>query len=293
MSNLKDKFKLIKKESKEYPLRLTDLPDSPKEISMAGNFLPADNLSVAVVGSRKISAYGRDVCEYLVSELSPLGITIVSGLMYGVDMQAHETAMKYNGRTLGLLGFGIDYLYKVQNQKVLEYMILSDKGAVISEYAPIEAGSKWTFPKRDRLIAGLALAVIVIEAAERSGTSYTVSMALEMGKEVFAVPGSIFSETSKGTNNMIKDGANIVTGVEDILNVLNIEQSKNKIVGATELPASSEEANILSVIDYTGVYIDEICQKSKLPVGLISSLLTTMELKGMVKNVGGGFYRRV
>ena len=208
-------------------------------------------------------------------------------------MQAHETAMKYNGRTLGLLGFGIDYLYKVQNQKVLEYMILSDKGAVISEYAPIEAGSKWTFPKRDRLIAGLALAVIVIEAAERSGTSYTVSMALEMGKEVFAVPGSIFSETSKGTNNMIKDGANIVTGVEDILNVLNIEQSKNKIVGATELPASSEEANILSVIDYTGVYIDEICQKSKLPGGLISSLLTTMELKGMVKNVGGGFYRRV
>jgi len=284
-------FKTISVDSPSYPKRLLDLHDPPSKLHIAGEIIPEDSLALAVVGSRKMTGYGKDVCEEIVSQAAAMGVTIVSGLMYGIDLTAHKAALQAGGRTIGVLGFGKNFIHKVQDNEIVSQMVC--KGAVITEFDEDEGGAPWTFPKRDRLIAALSSAVLVVEAAERSGTSYTVTAALELGKEVMAVPGSIFSPVSRGTNKMIKDGASLVCDVNDILEVLDVAAKAKKIAFQRESPISGEEEAIFDVLKGGELYIDEIAQKSGFPIQEVSAYLTSLELKGMVKNIGGNIYRRI
>ena len=286
-------FRSITKLSHEYPPRLLELSDPPAKLSIAGEIIPEDFLSLGVVGSRKMSSYGRDVCEELVSQVARMGVTIVSGLMYGVDLSAHRAALKAGGRTIGVLGFGVDFVGKVQDNNIVSE-IINGRGAVLSEFNKDEPAAPWTFPKRDRIVSALSSAILVVEAAERSGTSYTVTAALELGREVMAIPGSIFSLVSKGTNRMIKDGARPVCSIDDILEVLEVEKNLKKVSFKKQAPVSFDEEALLTVLLEAGEsYIDDISVKSGFAVSKVSALLTTLELKGMVKDVGRGVYRRM
>lgn len=286
-------FQSITKLSHEYPSRLLELSDPPSRLFIAGEILPEDSLSLGVVGSRKMSSYGRDVCDELVCQVAKMGVTVVSGLMYGVDLAAHRAALKEGGRTIGVLGFGIDFIDKVYDKNIVSE-IINGRGAVISEFNQDEKAAPWTFPKRDRIISALSSAVLVVEAAERSGTSYTVTAALELGREVMAVPGSIFSLVSRGTNRMIKDGARPVCSIDDILEVLEVEKNLKRVSFKKQVPVSpDEEALLLVLLEAGESYIDDIAVKSGLAVSKVSALLTTLELKGMVKDMGRGVYRKI
>lgn len=285
-------FTKIDKGASGYPDPLLRLSDCPDFIYLAGEIIPQDELSIAVVGTRKMSSYGRDVCAELVTELSSLGITIVSGLMYGVDLAAHNAALKAGGRTIGVLGFGVDNIDLVHDKSIVEEIVGGGKGAILTEFECDQPPTAWTFPKRDRLIAALAKAVLVIEAAEKSGTNYTVGAALDLGKEVLSVPGSIFSGVSKGTNRMIKDGAKMVCGIEDVLEVLDLDSGRRSVEFKSRSPVSKEEEHLLSALD-NEIYVDDLALKATLDVSKVMALLTSLELKGMVKDMGRGFYRKV
>ena len=286
------KFITISKDSPSYPSRLLELKNPPPKIHIAGSLIEEDALSLAVVGSRKMIGYGKDVCEEIVSQVAQAGVTIVSGLVSGVDMAAHRAALKAGGRSIGILGFGADFAHKVPDKNVLCNMADSS-GAIITEFNDNEEGAPWTFPKRDRIIAALASAVLVVEAAEKSGTMYTVSAARELKKEVMAIPGNIFSPVSKGTNQLIKGGARLVCGVSDILEVLDVSNKAKKIACRKNFPVSNEEKVVLEVLKNGDLYIDDVAVKTGISISVISAHLTSLELKGMVKNVGGGVYRKV
>lgn len=251
------KFITISKDSPSYPSRLLELKNPPPKIHIAGSLIEEDALSLAVVGSRKMTGYGKDVCEEIVSQVAQAGVTIVSGLVSGVDMAAHRAALKAGGRSIGILGFGADFAHKVPDKNVLCNMADSS-GAIITEFNDNEEGAPWTFPKRDRIIAALASAVLVVEAAEKSGTMYTVSAARELKKEVMAIPGNIFSPVSKGTNQLIKGGARLVCGVSDILEVLDVSNKAKKIACRKNFPVSNEEKVVLEVLKNGDLYIDDV-----------------------------------
>jgi len=215
-------YVVITREESGYPENLIQIPSSPPVLYIRGELLPQDRLSLAVVGSRKMTRYGREVVEALVPELSLAGLTIVSGLALGVDAAAHRAALKSGGRTIGVTACGIDRFYPSSNRTLAEEIIRNKRGAVLTEFplgTPIKPAN---FVIRNRIISGLSLAVLVVEAAEGSGTFHTVTAALEQGKDVFAVPGSIFSPYSAGTAKLIERGAKPVTSAEDILNELKV-----------------------------------------------------------------------
>jgi DNA processing protein len=243
---------------------------------------------VAVVGTRKVTHYGRQAAEEIAAFLAQNGVTVISGLARGVDSIAHRAALDAGGRTIAVLGSGVDQIYPAENRGLAAEM--TSRGAVLSDYAlgtPPEAGN---FPPRNRIIAGLSIAVVVVEAGERSGARITANFAVEQGREVFAVPGNIFSPQSKGTNQLIRDGAHPLLAPEDLLEVLNLsmvtEHQKARIV----LPANAIEAAIFEVLGHEPVHVDQIGQQAKLPIEQISATLTLMELKGMVRQVGGMRY---
>ncbi|MBU1017177.1 MAG: DNA-processing protein DprA [Patescibacteria group bacterium] len=285
-------FKEVNSDSSSYPSRLLDLPNPPPVLYIAGEIVPSDSLALAVVGSRKMSSYGEDVCEEIVSQVSQAGVTIVSGLMYGVDLTAHKVALQAGGRTLGVLGFGKNFIHKVGDKNVVAQM-MEGAGAIITEFGENEAGAPWTFPKRDRIISALASAILVVEAAEKSGTLYTIEAALKLKKEVMAIPGSIFSPVSKGTNKLIREGARLVCSVDEILEVLDVDSRIKKIAFKSEFPLSSAENAILEVLKEGELYIDDVAVKANMVIYTVSALLTSLELKGMVKDVGRGVYRRI
>jgi DNA processing protein len=231
------------------------------------------------------------VVPKIIAELAQGKITIVSGLALGIDSLVHSTTLKNNGVTWAVIGSGLDkkHLYPASNKKLAE-MIIEKGGAIISEYPPGIEGFKSNFPHRNRIIAGISLATVVIEAAEDSGALITAKAALEANRDIFAVPGSIFNPASIGPNNLIKMGAYPVTCGEDILAKLNLTKAKHFIENKKILPETKEEAEILEHLKSGPLHIDELLRITKIPLPILSSTLTMMEMKGKVKDIGGMNY---
>jgi len=279
---------LITLEDAAYPTRLKQIDQPPPVLYVLGDLTPQDEWAVAIVGTRRVTHYGQQVAEEIAAFLAQNGITVVSGLARGVDSIAHRAALDAGGRTIAVLGSGVDKIYPAENRNLAAEM--AGRGAVLSDYGlgtPPEAGN---FPPRNRIIAGLSIAVVVVEAGERSGASITAGFAVEQGREVFAVPGNIFSPQSKGTNRLIRDGAHPLLAPEDLLEVLNLSMVTEHQKARVVLPSNAVEAAIFNLLGHEPIHVDQIGLEAKLPIEQISATLTMMELKGMVRQVGGMRY---
>lgn len=278
--------KLISFMGGEYPERLKRLPYAPPLLYVRGD-LRDDEPSIAVIGSRRASHYGKVIAERFARELARVGLTIISGLARGVDTCAHRGALEENGRTIAVLGCGIDRVYPSENVYLMEKIIMN--GACISEFPIGTYPFAGNFPQRNRIISGLSDAILVIEATERSGTFTTVKWALEQGKEVFAVPGNITQETSKGTNRLIMDGARPVTCTQDIIDALKLD----RIIEMRELPSLTEdEKEVYESVGNTPTHIDQLSISLSIPVSRLSGILLSLELKSAVRQLPGRYFMR-
>jgi DNA processing protein len=286
----KENIKIMTIKDNLYPEILKEIHTAPALLYYKGE-IKKNELSIAIVGSRKISIYGQRVASQLANELSRAGLTIVSGMAFGVDSIAHRECVKLKNRAIAVLGGGINIssIYPSTNRKMAEEII--SNGAVISEYPIGTPPLRQHFPARNRILSGLSLGVLIVESAERSGTLITARFALEQNREVFAVPGSIYSKTSEGTNNLIKLGAKLVNKAEDILEELNLE-SITEIKKAREIIPDNEEEKIIleNLSPDEPIQIDKLAKIIEMNTSALSSLLTLMEIKGKVKNVGGMRY---
>jgi DNA processing protein len=267
----------------DYPNLLRQITDAPPVLFVRGTLTPADEWSVALVGTRKATVYGREVAHRLATDLVQNRVTLVSGLARGIDSIAHKAALDAGGRTLAVLGSGVDHIYPAEHRKLAEAII--ENGALISDYPLGTRPEAANFPARNRIISGLSLGVVVVEAGVKSGALITADFALDHGREVFAVPGSILSPASVGCNRLLRDGAGIVTEIADILETLHLDQVSEKQLAREILPANATEAAILECLTAEPRHLDELSREIELPVETISSTLVMMELKGMTRQV--------
>ncbi len=271
-----------------YPSRLKEIYDYPPLLYIRGSLLPDDEWCLAIVGTRRATVYGRQVTEEIVTDLARNRITIVSGLARGIDSVAHHSALAAGGRSIAVFACGLDTVYPGENANLARQII--QQGALISEY-PLGARPKAeNFPRRNRIMSGLSLGVLVVEANETSGAMITARLALEQNREVFAIPGSILSPGSKGTNHLIQEGAKLVRDYSDILEELNLTVVVRQLEMEEVMPASDTESLLLKQLSAEPTHIDEVCRNSSLPVSTVSSTLAIMELKGLVKQVGAMNY---
>ena len=276
----------------DYPAQLKEIYDLPPLIYVKGNLTPDDERSVAVVGTRNPSHYGRQVAEQLVYDIASAGVTIVSGLARGVDGIAHRIALDAGQRTIAVLGSGVDIIYPREHTSLSER--IAENGALISELALGTRPDARNFPRRNRIMSGMTLGTLVIEAGARSGALITARQALEENREVFAVPGSIFSPNSEGTNRLIRESAaKLVTACEDVLEELNLSAVAQQIEMAALFPEDENEAELLRYITFDPVHVDDVCRSSGRSAPDVSSTLAMMELKGLVRQVGGMNYVRL
>jgi DNA processing protein len=275
-------------EDEAYPQRLKEIEQPPPVLYLRGEYLPDDLFAVAVVGTRRVTPYGRQITEELAAHLAGHGISVVSGLARGVDAIAHQTALKAGGRTIGVLGSGVDRIYPPEHRQLAERMEAS--GAVISDYAPGTPPDASNFPPRNRIISGLSLAVVVIEAGETSGALITAEFAAEQGREVFVVPGSILAPQSKGTNKLIQHGAQPLLSINDLMQALDLGRMGEHKAARKVIPADETEARLMNVLGPQPLHVDEIRNQTELPIEKVSATLVLMELKGMVRQVGGMNY---
>ena len=276
----------------DYPARLKEIYDLPPVIYVKGSLLPDDERSIAVVGTRNPSHYGRQVTEQLVYDIASAGVAIVSGLARGVDGVAHRTALDARQRTIAVLGSGLDIIYPREHTNLSERIV--ENGALVSEHALGTRPDARNFPRRNRIMSGMTLGTLVIEAGARSGALITARQALEENREVFAVPGNILSDNSKGTNRLIRESAaKLVTSCEDVLEELNLSSVTRQIEMAALFPEDENEAELLRYITFDPVHVDEVCRSSGKSASDVSSTLAMMELKGLVKQIGGMNYVRM
>ena len=312
--------------SEQYPRRLKETADAPPALYCRGTLLDSDEVSVAVVGTRRPTDYGGRVTAHLCRELATRGVVVVSGLALGIDAHAHRATLDAGGRTIAVLGNGLDHVYPRENQRLAE-RIIAEGGAVLSEFPLGARPEASNFPRRNRIISGMTLGTLITEASETSGTRWTVYHALEQNREIFCVPGSIYSETSKLTNRLIRDGAKLVCEVSDILNEIGLDTTARQIrlnltesqgVGADAKgtpggsdaePAGSptdakvnggrrsnqsddpEESAVLEHVTSEPIHIDDLARLVERPVAEVSGLLTMLELKGLVEQAGMMHYR--
>lgn len=278
----------------DYPQSLRNSPNPPPVLFVRGTLVPEDRWAVAVVGTRRASAYGREVANTLATELARNGITVVSGLALGVDAVAHQAALDAGGRTLAVLGSGVDQIYPQQNRRMGEAIMHS--GAVISEYALGTRPDARNFPPRNRIISGLSRGVVVVEAGQTSGALITAKFALEQGREVFAVPGSIFHPGSVGCNELIRNGATPLLSVDDmltsILDELNMTRIHEQSAAQRQVPTNPQEQVLLDQLSKEPSHVDDIVRRATLPPQQVTGLLAIMELKGLVRQVGTMRYVR-
>jgi DNA processing protein len=279
---------VITVQDETYPQRLKEIDQPPPVLYARGGLLPEDDFAVAIVGTRRVTPYGRQVTEELAAFLAGNGLTIVSGLARGVDAIAHTAALRAGGRTVAVLGSGVDRIYPPEN-RVLAGQII-EHGAVLSDYPIGTAPEATNFPPRNRIISGLSLAVVVIEAGETSGALITAGFAAEQGREVFAVPGSILAPQSKGTNKLIQSGALPLLSPQDLLQALNLTRVGAQKSARQVLPADEVEKQLLQVLGGEPLHVDELRSQTGLPVEKVSAALVMMELKGMVRQVGAMHY---
>ncbi len=281
--------KIIVLSDDAYPKRLKDIYDPPALLYVRGELRREDDLAVAIVGSRKTSPYGRGFTEKLGQDLACHGVTIVSGMARGIDSVAHMGALQGGGRTIAVLGCGIDVIYPSENRNLF-YQII-DHGAVVSEFpmgSPPEGGH---FPRRNRIISGLSIGVVIVQASAKSGSLITAGYALDQGREVFAVPGNVGAEGSRGTNQLIKEGAKLVESSEDVLDeVLPQWKREGENVQKAETPGrdlAGGEKVLYELMGETPLHIDAIIRESQLDPGKVSSLLLNLELKGLISQWPG------
>jgi DNA processing protein len=271
-----------------YPRRLLEIDQPPPVLYVRGEIHPEDAWSVAVVGTRRVSAYGRQIAEDVAITLARNGITVISGLARGVDAIAHQAAVNVGGRSIAIMGNGVDRIYPPENRKLAEQII--SKGALVSDYPPGTPPEASNFPPRNRIISGLSMAVVVIEAGDTSGALITASFAADQGREVFAVPGNITAPQSKGTNRLIYNGAIPLLDPRDILEVLQLTMVSQQQEARVILPSDALEAQLYTAIGNEPLHVDEIRARTNLPIEQVTSTLALMELKGMVRQVGGMQY---
>jgi DNA processing protein len=272
----------------EYPAHLKEIDQPPPVLYLRGEFTAEDGWAVGIVGTRAVTPYGRQVTEELASVLAHNGVTVVSGLARGVDAIAHSAAIKAGGRTLAVLGSGVDKIYPPENRQMAEKIM--SQGAVLSDYAPGTPPEATNFPPRNRIISGLSMAVVIVEAGDTSGALITAEFALEQGREVFAVPGNIYAPQSKGPNRLLNNGARMLLKPQDVLEALDLTRNVERREIRKVMPADSTEASLLEILGAEPVHVDEIRGQTGLPIEKVSAALTMMELKGMVRQVGGMNY---
>lgn len=272
-----------------YPLNLKQIPGLPIVLYVSGKITGADNLSLGIVGSRRASLYGLSSAEKFAAELALNNLTIVSGMARGVDTYAHHGALKVSGRTIAVMGSGFNHIYPPENRGLADR--ISKSGAVVSEFPMDTKPLAQNFPRRNRLISGLSLGVLVTEAARNSGALITVDFALEQGREVFALPGRIDSCGSMGTNDLLKQGAKLVTCSEDILEELNPgiswENDQTAPRGQENVSCVKEEDLLYNCINREAMAIDELVEKASLPISQISSLILKLQFKKLIKELPG------
>jgi DNA processing protein len=285
-----DGVSIITADSPDYPERLRNTPDPPLFLYVKGNLDQGD--SIAVVGTRKPTAYGMSVAKRIAAELAEAGLTIVSGLARGIDTQAHRGALKAKGRTIAVLGSGIDVAYPPENRELMRE--ITQAGAVVSENPFGTQPEAGYFPARNRIISGLSRGTVIVEAAVDSGSLITAQYALEQNRKLFAIPGNIASPNSRGTHSLIRQGALLVEGGSDILRELGVATScgERKQVRRSLPVLDTDEQAVLRCIQNDPKHIDRIMKESGLTAGKLSAVLITLELKGLVSQVPGKQYVR-
>jgi len=284
----------------DYPEALRWIPEPPPVLYIRGTLRHEDSLAVAVVGSRRPSPYGQLAAQRLSAELAQYGLTVVSGLARGIDSLAHRGALQAGGRTIAVLGSGINVVYPPEHRRL--YDAISAQGAVVSEFPCDTKPDRWNFPRRNRIISGLALGTLVVEASDHSGSLHTARHALEQGREVFAVPGRIDVPSSRGTNDLIKRGAKLVAGMDDILEELPAavrlavgqRGPTSEVTGAPPcLPdLTTAEAQVLALVAPEETHIEAVIHASQLPAQVVASILVSLELRGLVRQFPGKFFVR-
>jgi len=285
--------KIININDEDYPENLKNVIDPPPIIYLRGELKPEDSLAVGIVGSRNCTEYGRTVAKTLAKELAPYGITIISGLARGIDTAAHFGALEGGGRTIAVMATGIERVYPSSNRNLASHIVKN--GALVTDFPPLTSPIGYHFPLRNRIISGLSNAIIAVQAEKRSGVFSTVSWALDYNREVFAVPGNVDIRQSRGTNKLIKMGASVVTSSEDILQALNISSKKKKNKEKEEevpLSLPGDEKIIYEMLGTEPIPVDAIIEMTGFTIQHITSVLLLLELKGLIREVGGKRYIR-
>jgi DNA processing protein len=276
-------------EDPEYPRLLRQVPHPPPVLYIKGTLTYEDEWALAVVGTRRASAYGREVTRAFVTDLVHNKITIVSGMARGIDAEAHRVALEAGGRTIAVLGSGIDIIYPPEHDKLAR--AIAQHGALVTEYPVGTTPEAVNFPPRNRIISGLSLGVLLVEGDETSGAVITADYALEHDREVFAVPGNIFRRESRGPNKLIRESrAKSVMRVQDILEELNLTLIAEQAEARAVVPDNETEATLMRYLSTEPVHVDELRQQTGLPIAQVSSTLALMELKGLVRQSGGMNY---
>ncbi|MCX7928368.1 MAG: DNA-processing protein DprA [Patescibacteria group bacterium] len=283
------RIEVITKSDPNYPFNLKSISNAPFVLYCKGKILPSDSTSIAVIGTRKMTNYGRDVAEHFTKSLVEFGVTIVSGLAFGVDSIAHETAILHKGRTIAVIGCGLDRIYPAGNLNLAKKII--ENGAILSEYPLGYPAFRSNFAARNRIISGLSKGVLVVEGEKRSGTLLTASHAADQGRTVYAVPGSIFSVYSQASHYLIQNGAQIAVSPHDIIADIGATSVLSCEVHSV-LPTDEIEEKIYSLLVSDSLHLDELSRIIGLRVSEVSQKLTVMELKGIVKHIGNGIYRK-
>ena len=285
-------IRYISRNNIEYPELLKEIPDPPLGLYIIGK-MPDENIpKVSMVGSRRCTEYGATSCYKLSKDLGKKGLVVVSGMAQGIDTMAHKGVLDGGGETIAVLGTGVDICYPASNRELMKKII--DNGCAISEFPLGTEPTAYTFPIRNRIISGMSMATVVIEAGKRSGTLITVNQALDQGRNVFALPGNITSQLSEGTNNLIKEGAFPVTCAEDITEVMGIENEveKNKIEEKIKIILAPEEKLVYDGIRLEPITVDELMEITKLNIQTLQYILTMLELKGYIQKLAGQKYIR-
>jgi DNA processing protein len=287
----KENIIVLALEDERYPRLLKEIYSPPALLYIKGNANLNYDFSLAVVGTRKFTPYGKQAVIDIVSKISLKNLSIISGLALGIDTIAHQTCLDYGGHTIAVLGTGVDYdsVYPASNRN-LSSKIIAGGGAVISEFPLGTKPWRYNFPQRNRIISGLSLGTIVIEAKDRSGALITARYALEQNREVFALPGSIFSEASIGPNKLIKQGAKPILTADDIMEALDLNEVSQYIDNKKIIPESKEEAELLGKLKREPIHVNDLIRLTNKPSSAIIATLTMMEMKGIVRNVGNMMY---
>lgn len=274
-----------------YPRLLAAIAAPPPVLYIRGDLRLEDDTAVAIVGTRRATAYGREVTTRLASELAEAGVTIVSGLARGIDGLAHQAAIRTGGRTFAVLGSGVNVIYPPEHRNLAAQ--IAEQGAIVSDYPLDTKPDAMNFPPRNRIISGLSLATVVVEAPTKSGALITCDFAADQGRDVFVVPGNILSPSSAGCNRLLRDGARPVTCAADILDDLNLARRQEQSAVQQALPMTDDERRLLALLHGDPQHIDEVALAANLPLPHCSALLAMMELKGLVRNAGAQHYVRI